>query len=317
MEVRFGVFTKKLPKGIRGIGRNWYHPETVPEKVQINFVRRAIGLGQRSVIWALMHDTGMQYMQVHWLRGALRFWNAMRASSNDIVTAGCKSDLKLMIEDRVEACWSWKLCHFVAELSERMQEPVFSAQYQSALLTGNAFPPDAFDYFWSFDYNTDNVCNLLSTFWTTRVLDIVGDNPRDHHCRHAALTEYVHNVGIPPAQKGFPAHLRIPVDRETTVRYMRFRHNSWRLASVLGAWNAATDSEGTTACKNCMHCGTGPEDRTHLIFECPHYHELRAQHQALFSETYSASQNLAAWMNDQDQASVARCISDFYSARFE
>jgi hypothetical protein len=314
----WGVYQLKLPRGIRDIGRNWYHPESVPEKVQINFVRHALGLGHKSVIWIAMHDAGMPYMQEHWLKGALRFWNAMHASSNDIIVAGCKSDLKLMIDDRIEACWSWKLCHFVADLGSRMEAPVFAEPYQAALLHGAAFPPDAFDYFWALDFQPDGVCDLLSNFWLTRVCNIVGDNPREHHCRHAALTEYVHNVGVPLAKKGFPAHLRIPVDRETTVRYMRFRHNTWRLASVLGAWTTATDSsEGTHACKNCKHCGAEVEDRVHLIFECPYYEELRAQHQALYPDRYRASHNLAAWMNDQDQVAIARCISDFYTARFE
>jgi hypothetical protein len=265
-----------------------------------------------------MHDAAMPYMQEHWLKGALRFWNAMHASSNEIVAAGCKADLMLMLNDRVEACWSWRLCHFMAELGDRMQAPVFTEPYQAAFLHGGDFPPNAFDYFWALDFNPEGACDLLSNYWLTRVQNIVGEDPREHHCRHAALTEYVHNVGIPPANKGFPAHLRIPVDRETTVRYMRFRQNSWRLANVLGTWTAAADnSNGTHAYKGCMHCPATIEDRVHLIFECPHYSELRARHSALYSEKYSASHDLAAWMNEQDQASVARCISDFHTARFD
>jgi hypothetical protein len=123
----WGVYQLKLPWGIRDIGRNWFHPESVPEKVQINFVRHALGLGNRSVIWTVMHDAAMPHMQEHWLKGALRFWNAMHASSNEIVAAGCKADLMLMINDRVEACWSWRLCHFMAELGDHMQAPVFTA----------------------------------------------------------------------------------------------------------------------------------------------------------------------------------------------
>jgi hypothetical protein len=116
-----------------------------------------------------MHDAAMPYMQEHWLKGALRFWNAMHASSNEIVAAGCKADLMLMINDRVEACWSWRLRHFMAELGDRMQAPVFTEPYQAAFLHRDDFPPNALDYFGALDFNPEGACDLLSNCWLTRV----------------------------------------------------------------------------------------------------------------------------------------------------
>jgi len=95
-------------------------------------------------------------------------------------------------------CWSCRLCHFMAELGEHMQAPVFTASSHAAFLRGAGFPLNAFDYFWALDFNPEGACGLLSNYWLTRVQNIVGEDPREHHCRHAALTEYVRNVGTPP-----------------------------------------------------------------------------------------------------------------------
>ena len=38
--------------------------------------------GGTAILLILIHDAAMPYMQEHWLKGALRCWNAMHASSN-------------------------------------------------------------------------------------------------------------------------------------------------------------------------------------------------------------------------------------------
>jgi hypothetical protein len=252
----------------------------------------------------------MECLQVFWLRAILRFWNDMRSHENALVVATARADLRL-VQQRNGKCWSYVLCRFLAELGQRTGAPIFAEPYQSALLGTDPLPDGIQDYLWQHSMHVENVCCLLDKFWRRQVLQVIGDDPRVAHCPHPELTEFVHNTGLQPQGHGFGMHLRVAVDKQACIWYMRFRQNRWQLNAVTSKWS----SRANTA-QACPHCGAATEDRKHVVFECPKYSSIRNAHHTLFTEDQMHSMDLASWLNQHDQVQIVACINSIRAARF-
>jgi hypothetical protein len=214
-----------------------------------------------------------------------------------------------MWEGSNKKTWSYLVCKFVAELGERMNAPVFDMRYQHALLgRQHALVADeALTYLWSVTFDVEQICTLAKDFWRNRVTSIVGTDPRDSHCPHRELTEYVARTGVPNRTE----HLHVAVDRATCTCYMRFRLNQWSLNSVLNA------RYGADKPKHCLRCDNGPiEDRIHMLFECQSYECVRRRFDNLFASRAAQSKDMAAWLRDNDQAAIAHCLTELFSIRF-
>ncbi len=175
-----------------------------------------------------------------------------------------------------------------------------------ALLNGSTFPGESFEYFWAFKFDVDELVSFLNVCWQRAVTDKVTSITRRVECEHAELAEFVFRIGLPKEMGRPPPHLTVVLDRETHVRYMHFRHNRWRINSVLAR------RHGTDACCSCGH---NFEDRVHIVFECHKYEAIRQSYCDIFPYELVNNRNLVDWLA-QDQTKIAYCINALYETRF-
>jgi hypothetical protein len=122
-----------------GTGSNIYYPNNPMETIQNGFIKAAQGLSKYAPVWCSCQDAAVPYLQSHWFKGILRYWNCMRSSDNILISSAGKADLKLMLKTRNKQCWTYTLCKFVAELSLRLGIEVFDNTFTDALLNGSTY----------------------------------------------------------------------------------------------------------------------------------------------------------------------------------
>ena len=233
-------------------------------KQQTAFLKRVAG-AKIPTLSLLYTELNQLPMQVHWTRVVLRFWNRLAASEGS--TLG-KRVLRDVLERACTARFSGKdwgsqvLCilralgHDLLLLAPSPQEPAALV----AWLSEQRVPADAL---------AEELARRLQPAWEEAALQIEPRNVAEGGRNGVKLNRYKHWMGL-PAKGQAHAHLAAGMTQRHHAVLLRFRLLCWDIAINRPDGRL----RATRKCPNCP----GVEDELHVMFECPHYADIKAKH---------------------------------------
>ena len=251
----------------------------------------------------------------------IRFWNNLREPKiqQHAAAHAAQADLRLMLSGHAR-CWSYKVCLFLAQLSNYTGRDFFPASYRTPILTGQPrlLPSDAYESLWALSFNACEVQSTLRSFWHDRLVNLCTGSPRT--CPALPVYHvYVQWMGVRGSDQKWMSYSHLVLPREHAVALMRFRLGAWAFLAVnkgrlvsRGANRVARNQRA------CPICSSGVEDEWHVVFKCHHYDHIRAQFPDLFPTSPPPDGDSAAMLcivNTPNQARLAHMLCMMSAAR--
>ena len=315
----WGVEYLTLPTGVLTPTSGNSTPDSPFEDVWLQYLRVVCGVGRFVPRWCLLQECGFDFMQLHFAKCTVRFWNALRnptMAHNSTTVA--MHDVRLMVQGN-RHCWSYKLCSFLHRLGYPLDASVCS------LFDAAQHPPGSFDteqalqYFWQLDIQVDDVVEKLKIFWTERVLlHVRGMDPRHPTTPFPRLCQYTEWSGRPCGVQRYHAYMYQPLPARHLLPFMRFRLGAWMEldvhADVLRHGSRRRRRALAIPIAHSCCCCNAPvlQDELHVVFECPRLANLRAQFPRLFTQRVVADKNLRALLQSSEFSSVTHFIALAY-----
>jgi hypothetical protein len=259
------------------------------QKTLLSFLRLISGCYSKVCRMSLLKEFGFLPYQVKWARLCARFWNANRTSQN-LEGIILQSDIMLFKRGSV-TCWAAKFLCCMVDIGLLTHTLNHLRSYSLSDIQNFEFHEESI---------TTHFTVVYAAFWP---LDQY--NPRTAPRRGAAFNKYITWFLDPDTHSATrqttpPAHITTIMPDHEVKTLIKFR---------LGSCFLKCDDHSITdrMQRHCPCCDSGlPEDEYHLVFECPAYNHLRSSN---WSSIYSSCENdLNAFINQQDQARVARFI---------
>ncbi len=248
------------------------------EKVHFEFLRGLLGVRDSTPKLVLLAETGQLPLAVHWTKQIARFVNRLHQMGDDrIAKQAFLDNLDLAGRSRGGPLASQPWAAQAAQVLEAAGGPL-------DLLTCDRIDVDE-----------------LQGFMLRKHVALL--NSTDASAKVQCYTAEVRGGPIDSDTYTLPQpYLTIVPRRCQFSRLAQIRTGSDWLAVETGRWQRLAREQHV-----CPHCHTGAvEDAPHVTFCCPHYAEVREQFAYLFQTAPGTTQNLAAFLGQQDQKQVAK-----------
>ena len=314
----WGVEYLTIPQGTLTATSGNSTPDSPFENVWLQYLRVVCGVGRFVPRWCLLQECGFDFMQLHFAKCTVRFWNSLRlATAQHISVAAAMHDVRLMLQGN-KHCWSYKLCSFLHQLHYPLDAAVCSIFDGTPLSTATA--EIAFTYFWELEIDEEVVVSKLKQFWTDRVMQHVRNlDPRKPTTPFPRLCQYAVWSGLHAGSIHYHAYMYKPMPLQQLIPFMRFRLGSWTELGVhadvlLNGSRRLRRARSIPVVHSCFCCRAPVlQDELHIVFECPRFANLRTKFPRLFTEAVVAGKDLKAFMHSTELSSLVEFISQAYT----
>jgi hypothetical protein len=275
------------------------------ESQHLAFLRRLVLARLGTWHWALLNELGQVPFQFFWWRAALKFWNCLLDSGNDLLLAAVKSDVQLAGQMRLSSrasCWTRDLLDGLKSLMPLDDEDDAISSARSDVLT--VCPVDKDSILRRVWHTYSQNWRMFDDVQDFRVADVL-------HRKKVTFNQcFLRDEELPPRLP--PYLLHVGLSRHEVIQNARFRLGSHNLCVERGRFDRPPIPWENRSCRRCIDESLGlfecaVDDEFHMVFDCTAFSDLRQGNIRNIIQRSNGS--LRRFCEDADVVSVSHYIS--------